>query len=74
MKINCKAKVKIDWGEVKELKKYASLPDVAEVKIEYYDNGDWEDTEKDMFYAAMEAVTKKFKIEPNEILEILETR
>lgn len=74
MKINCKAKVKIDWGSIKEEKKYASLPDEAWVNIEYYDNGDWEDTEKDMFYAAMEAVTKKFKIEPNEILEILETR
>ena len=75
MKINCKARVKIDWGLVKEDEdEYKDLPDEACVKIEYCDNGDWEDTEKDMFAAAFEAVTKKFGVEPNEIVDILETK
>lgn len=74
MKINCEAKVKIDWGSIKEKKEYKDLPDEAWVDIEYYDSGDWEDMEKDMFASAMEAVTEEFDVEPNEILEILETR
>ena len=79
MKINCTAKVKIDWGHYEndefeseeEKAKFLSLPKETKVEIEYHDNGDWEDTEADMYQAAYDAVEKKFDWAPNEIVDVL---
>lgn len=61
--------VGIDWGDVKSLKKYKNLPDTAKVRVnsDDFESDDPEDYEVGLWAAAMEAVTEKFGVEPNEI-------